>query len=223
MASERPKDVKAEEAPKHNGQAEEGRATEAAEEASEELKSKKSAVPKKRKAENDDKPTKAPRRSARGTEKTPVDPVKVINFLLSPEASDLCRPKDEAAAIAEKGDGFRTYSSQEFSPFEELVCAAILSRPISHTLGLRSIRTLLNEPYSFTSPKVIMEAGFDKVRIALDNAKTQHRQKTAEQLCNLATVTSENFSESQDDVSMEKVRKDSSKDVDQVFPKTLNL
>ena len=178
--------------------------------------SKTSAVPQKRKADRDEKPAKSVRRSARGAEKDPVDPVKVINFLLSSEAGDLCRPKDEAAQLAEKGENYRTYSSQEFSPFEELVCACVLSRPIGHTLGLRSIRTLFNDPYNFNTPKAITEAGFDEVRGALDNARTQHRQKTAAQLITLAEVVAERFSSGEDDVSMEKVRQDCSKDVDQV-------
>ena len=178
--------------------------------------SKTSAVPQKRKADKDGKPSKSVRRSARGAEKDPVDPVKVINFLLSSEAGDLCRSKDEAAQLAEKGENYRTYSSQEFSPFEELVCACVLSRPIGHTLGLRSIRTLFNDPYNFNTPKAIVEAGFDEVRGALDNARTQHRQKTAEQLITLAKVVAERFSSGEEDVSMEKVRQDCGMDVDQV-------
>ena len=223
MASEESKDAGTEEALKQNRQVGNGRTTEAVGKGSDEPESKpkKNTVPKKRKAEKDDQPTKAPRRSARGAEKAPIEPIKVINFLLSPEAGDLCRPREEAAAVAEKGAEFRTYSSQGFSPFEELMCATILSRPISHALGLRSIRTLLNEPHNFTTPKAIMDAGFDKVRIALDNARTQHRQKTAEQLCTLASVVSEKFNEGEDEVGMEKLRQDSSKDIDQVFSSRL--
>ena len=216
MVSEQAEKASPRETPQQNGNAEEGRAAETANESNPKSKAKKATTSKKRKAEKDDKPAKAPRRSARGAEKSTTDPVKVINFLLSSEASDLCRPKDEVADIAQKGEKYRTYSAHEFSPFEELMCAAILSRPISHALGLRSIRTLFNDPYNFTSPKTIMDAGFDEVRIALDNARTQHRQKTAEQLCTLATVVVDKFSQGKDDVSLEKVRQSSSRDVDQV-------
>ena len=210
MAIEEPKDPQVEENGMQNGH------NDKSTKLKKETKPKSSAVPKKRKADKDEKPAKAPRRSARGSEKNPIEPVRAINYLLSPDASNLCRPKDEAAQVAEKGDNYRTYSSHEFSPFEELLCACVLSRPISHALGLRSIRTLLNDPHNYTTPKAIIDAGFDQVRGALDEARTQHRQKTAEQLITLASVVAEKFSEGDKDVSMEKIRQDSNKDIDQV-------
>lgn len=41
-----------------------------------------------------------------------------------------------------------------------------LAKPISHRLGLRAIRTLLNEPYSLTTPAMVLDAGTDKLCVA---------------------------------------------------------
>ncbi|KAL9586323.1 MAG: hypothetical protein Q9212_000991 [Teloschistes hypoglaucus] len=167
-----------------------------------------SAAPIKRKAETNNAPSKAPRRSARGASSAQPDLVKLINHLLSPASLDSCRPKDEIEDVQKRGKDLRTYSSSTFSPFEELICAVILSRPISHALGLRSIRTLLNEPHNFTTPKKIREAGFEPVRKALDEARTQHRQKTAEELVLLADAVAEHLGDGEEDVSLERVRRE---------------
>ena len=55
-----------------------------------------------------------------------------------------------------KTDG-RTYRTEpgSLSPFEELVCAVVLAKPISHKLGIRSIAVLLNKPYAYTTPKAL--------------------------------------------------------------------
>jgi len=150
---------------------------------SEDPKSNTSTIPSKRKAiSQDPTPSKVARRSARSAPPQATDPTKILNFLLSPSALPLCRPKDETEALKADNSPHRTYASSTFSPFEELVCAVILSRPISHALGVRSIRTLLNAPCEFTTPKAIREAGAEGRREALDIAKTQHRQKTADEL-----------------------------------------
>lgn len=82
-------------------------------------------------------------------------------------------------------EGLRTYRSPDLTPFEQLLCAVLLSKPISHTLGLRSIRTVLSPPYSFGTPKALDEAGNEGRREALWEARTQHKEKTAEQLGSL--------------------------------------
>ena len=173
-------------------------------------------VPSKRKAKSMDEPSKTPRRSARGNPPASVAPVKILQFLLSPASLDICRPKDEIEDIKERGAGIRTYSASSFSPFEELVCAVVLSRPISHALGLRSIRTIFNSPYEFTTPKKLREAGSEGIREALDVARTQHRQKTAEELSLLASAVVESLGDGEDDVSLEGVRKEADYDVDKV-------
>ncbi|KAI4091125.1 MAG: hypothetical protein LQ344_004353 [Seirophora lacunosa] len=171
---------------------------------------KDSSVPSKRKgnAKTKDNPSKAPRRSARGAPQPQPDPVKLLQYLLSPASLDACRPKDETEDLKTRGGHLRTYSASTFTPFEELVCAVILSRPISHALGLRSIRTLFNEPYEFTTPKKIRSAGFDGVIKAVNEARTQHRQKTAEELILLADAVVEHLGDGEDDVHLERVRKE---------------
>ncbi|KAL8672505.1 MAG: hypothetical protein Q9168_003043 [Polycauliona sp. 1 TL-2023] len=164
-----------------------------------------SAVPSKRKAKSDDAPARAPRRSARGAVKPQPDPVALINYLLSPGSLDSCRPKDEIED-AKTRSSLRTYSSSTFSPFEELMCAVILSRPISHALGLRSIRTLLNEPYNLTSPKKIRAGGFESVIKAVNEARTQHRQKTATELVMLADAVVDHLGDD-DENEREMIRK----------------
>ncbi|KAL8738962.1 MAG: hypothetical protein Q9181_000345 [Wetmoreana brouardii] len=172
----------------------------------------KAPVPSKRKANTKDGPAKAPRRSARGAPASQPDPLTLIKYLLSPESLDSCRPKDEIEDVQKRGKDLRTYSSSTFSPFEELICAVILSRPISHALGLRSIRTLFNEPHEYTTPKKIRDAGFEPIRKALDEARTQHRQKTAEELVILADAVVDYLGDGEDDVSLERVRRECGND-----------
>lgn len=90
----------------------------------------------------------------------------------------------------------------------------ILSRPIGHRLGLRSIRTIFNPPYEFTTPKKIREAGNERCRKALDEARTQHRQKTAEELVLLAEAVVNSLGHGDEDVSLERVREESGYDYD---------
>ena len=153
---------------------------------------------KKRKAQDSTgkEPPKASRRSARGAPSQSVDVVKLINFLLSPDSLRLCTPKDEFSEV-EKNPQLRTYSTNPFTPFEELVSALILSRPISHMLGVRSIRTIFNEPHNLNTPQAIRAQGQDGCRAALDDARTQHRQKTAEELVLLANAMCDEFNEAE--------------------------
>lgn len=92
---------------------------------------------------------------------------------------------DHAGEADEKEGKARTYTSPDLTPFEQLVCAALLSKPISHTLGLRAIRTILSPPFSLTSAKKMKEAGFEGRREAMWQARTQHKEKTATQLGDL--------------------------------------
>ena len=169
-------------------------------------------VSKKRKAQQPTDSNKAPRRSARSTPAPKGDPLKILQSLLSPSSLDLCRPKDEIEDLKNRGPDFRTYSSSNFTPFEELVCALILSRPIGHMLGVRSIRTIFNAPHELNTPKNIRAAGKEGCREALDQARTQHRQKTAEELVLLADATAEHLGHDEDDVTLNKVREESGHD-----------
>lgn len=79
-------------------------------------------------------------------------------------------------------------------------------------LGLRSIRTIFNPPYEFTTPKKILEAGNEGCRQALDKARTQHRQKTAEELVLLADAVVHSLGRGDEDVSWERVREESGRE-----------
>ena len=179
---------------------------------------KSSTIPSKRKAKAPSSPSKAPRRSARSVPKNARSPIQILHFLLSPDSLTLTRPKDEVAALSdsEPDAKVRTYSESEFTAFEELMCAVILSRPISHALGVRSIRTLLSPPYEFSTPEKLKEAGFEGVRKALDEARTQHRQKTAEELVGLGEAVTGPIGEGKGSWE-EAVREKLKEDVDEVL------
>lgn len=113
---------------------------------------------------------------------------QIISFLLSKDSLPYCYPSDELDA-AKSGKFKKCYSTTPpslFTPFEHLVTAHLLSKPLSHVLGMRSTRTLLNEPYSFSTPGKMRAAGEKKIWDALETARTQHRQKTATYLYDMA-------------------------------------
>ncbi|KAK4686165.1 hypothetical protein P7C73_g3963, partial [Tremellales sp. Uapishka_1] len=77
------------------------------------------------------------------------------------------------------------YPSSGITPFQNLVCAAILSKPLSHKLGLRTIQTLLNPPFGIRTIDDLDEAGYEGRRKVMWDARTQHKEKTASQLGDL--------------------------------------
>ncbi|KAI7186383.1 hypothetical protein KC363_g6611 [Hortaea werneckii] len=170
---------------------------------------------KRKKATASDDPAKAPRRSGRGAPKAQPSKQQLLKFLLSEPASVLCRPDDEAEDMKNRGD-IRTYSTSVLTPFEELTCAVILSRPISHRLGLRTIRTILNPPYNFTSAKAVQDAGNEKHIQAVWDARTQHKEKTAGEIGMIADVVLEKFTADGDKngTQLERVRTECNKDVE---------
>ncbi|GAB7349271.1 hypothetical protein MBLNU459_g8419t1 [Dothideomycetes sp. NU459] len=151
------------------------------------------------------------RKSGRSAPKTQPTQEKLLNYLLSDAAESLCRSQDEADDIETRGADIKTYASTALSPFEDLLCAVVLSRPISHRLGLRTIRTILNAPYTFTTPKAIIEAGDEKRHQALFDAKTQHKGKTAEQIGLIAEVVATKFGKDDTDTGLEKLRDEANK------------
>ncbi|KAK1541070.1 hypothetical protein CPAR01_07059 [Colletotrichum paranaense] len=78
-----------------------------------------------------------------------------------------------------------TYPDSTLTPFQNLVAALLLSKPISHRLGLRTINTLLNPPFGLRTPQDLNEAGFEGRRKVMWEARTQHKEKTAVQLGDL--------------------------------------
>lgn len=136
-------------------------------------------------------PNKAQKTSETEATRPEASPAQVLKLLLSDAALDICRPEDERKDLQERGKDIVTYSAL-LSPFEELLCAVILSRPISHRLGLRSIRTIFNPPYSFRNAEAIKKAGSEKVHQALWDARTQHKGKTADEITLIADAVSDN-------------------------------
>lgn len=144
-------------------------------------------------ATNTKAPPKIPRQGSRSSGRTPASTEgpsihQTINFLLSAQSIPYCYPEDELNASKSK-EFKKTYSMtppSSFNPFEQLIIAHCLSKPLSHTLGMRSIRTLLNPPYSLNTPQKIKEAGEKRVWEGLEAARTQHRQKTAAYIYQMA-------------------------------------
>lgn len=146
-----------------------------------------------------------------------------------------------------KTDG-RTYRTEpgSLSPFEELVCAVVLAKPISHKLGIRTIAVLLSKPYAYTTPKALKASSEEQRCVgvlrrlelravpcgmralggrtrsrasrqeALDAAHTQHRQKTNAQLATLADAVIDSFASSPTDTTLSKLRDDSSRNPDEM-------
>ncbi|ETN39958.1 uncharacterized protein HMPREF1541_06185 [Cyphellophora europaea CBS 101466] len=78
-----------------------------------------------------------------------------------------------------------TYPDSHLTPFQNLVAALILSKPLSHRLGMRTINTLLNAPFGLRTVRDLDEAGFEGRRKVMWEARTQHKEKTAAQLGDL--------------------------------------
>jgi hypothetical protein len=129
-------------------------------------------------------PRQGSRSSTRGKDKSgagSASPKQLLNFLLNASALEYCFPSDDLEA-GKSSKSYKSYSltsPTSFTPFEHLVTAHLLSKPLSHKLGLRSTRTLLNAPFSLNTAEKIVKEGEKRVWEALEEAKTQHRQKTA--------------------------------------------
>lgn len=140
------------------------------------------------------------RKSARSAPKADPSQEQLLKYMLSADAADLCRPEDEARDLASRKEPEKvvTYTSSVLNPFQELVCAVVLSRPISHMLGLRTSRTIFNDPYNFTSAKKMQDAGMETIHQSLWDARTQHKAKTADQLGALADIALDLLSDEKD-------------------------
>ena len=90
----------------------------------------------------------------------------------------------------------------------------LTGRIFSHALGLRSIRTLFNEPYSLNTPKAMKTAGKDGIWNALDKARTQHKGKTAEELSLFANTLGQHLGEDENDVNLQKLRDEAGRDAE---------
>jgi len=155
---------------------------------------------KKRKQRPEKEPRQGSPKSARTAPPAEPSQSQLLQYMLSDDATELCRPADEARDLASRTDGKSavTYTSSVLNPFQELVSAVVLSRPISHMLGLRTLRTIFNAPYEFNNAKAIQDAGLDKVHKALWDSRTQHKAKTADQLSYLGDLVLEYFADKDD-------------------------
>lgn len=160
-------------------------------------------------------PRKGSRRSGRSDGKAEPSKSQLLQYMLSQPCADLTRPDDEEEDLKSRGD-IKTYSNTPLNPFEELLCAVILSKPISHRLGLRTIRTVLNSPYSFNGAKALKDAGDEKRLKSVYDARTQHKDKTAAQMGTIANAVLDNFTASEDKegTQLGKLLADSGDDMD---------
>ncbi|KAF6836647.1 hypothetical protein CMUS01_05351 [Colletotrichum musicola] len=109
---------------------------------------------------------------------------------ITPPPDDAGKSSQTQTNGNENGDGDKnepllTYPDSTLTPFQNLVAALLLSKPISHRLGLRTINTLLNPPFGLRTPQDLDEAGFQGRRKVMWEARTQHKEKTAAQLGDL--------------------------------------
>lgn len=108
---------------------------------------------------------------------------------LPPSEQSKATPTEEAgklsAPTSEQEGSYLRYPHSPLTPFQNLICACILSKPLSHRLGLRTIHTLLNPPFGLRTLKDLDEAGYEGRRKVMWEARTQHKEKTAGQLGNV--------------------------------------
>ncbi|WWD16521.1 hypothetical protein CI109_100948 [Kwoniella shandongensis] len=81
--------------------------------------------------------------------------------------------------------GLFRYPHSKQTPFQCLLSALLLSKPLSHKLGIRTICTLFNEPFLFGKYENLEEADEERRLESLWVARTQHKDKTAIQMGDL--------------------------------------
>ncbi|KAL8940401.1 MAG: hypothetical protein Q9211_002290 [Gyalolechia sp. 1 TL-2023] len=147
------------------------------------------AVPSKRTANAKDTRAKAPRRSTRGSTQKPTR----------------CRQAHQSPPVP--SEHLNIYASSHLTPFEEFDMRR-RSQPSFSAMcwacdpfgPCSTIRIIL----PFTTPKKIRIAGFRPVEKALDEARTQHRQRTAEGSVLSADAVVGHLGDGEGDVSLEK-------------------
>lgn len=121
-----------------------------------------------------------------------------------PEGSNAKTPPPEDAGKNSDSDSkILRYPQSDLTPFQNLVSACILSKPLSHKLGLRTIQTLLNPPFGLRTLKDLDEAGYEGRRKVMWEARTQHKEKTAGQLGNLVDGIRDMCGEKDDDKELD--------------------
>ena len=125
---------------------------------------------------------------------------------LAPGGTAKTPPPEEAGKQESKnGEKVLRYPQSDLTPFQNLVSACILSKPLSHRLGLRTIQTLLNPPFGLRTLKDLDEAGYEGRRKVMWEARTQHKEKTAGQLGNVVDGIRELCGEQDDDKQLDQL------------------
>lgn len=114
-------------------------------------------------------------------------------------------PKEESGQMKKTSSKSRGYSSKDLTPFEVLLCAVLMSKPLSHRLGLRTISTLFSPPFGLNTPQALDKAGYEGRREAMYEARTQHKDKTASQLGDLVEGLRKICKDDQDIISLKAV------------------
>lgn len=65
----------------------------------------------------------------------------------------------ETGGVMNPGVGDVTTSPAAFTPFEHLLTASLLAKPLSHRLGMRTMHTFLNAPFDLNSPEKYCQGG----------------------------------------------------------------
>lgn len=129
-------------------------------------------------------------------------PEEILKYLLLDSTLDSISPPE----ILEPGCAKELrYPHSDLPPFCSLVSALLLSKPFSHRLGMRAIHQLLNDPYNFTTPKSVLEAGGDARWQALMDAHTLHKDKTSGQLRDLAQLIKDEHPEDYDNSDLKQL------------------
>merc|ERR1712093_714853 len=154
------------------------------------------------------KPEASSKRKRSPTPPTSDDQLKrVLSFLLNDAPN-----KFGNGASAKQPNLFDHIAhSKDYTPFQNLVAAAVMSKPISSRLGVRTLLTIFDDAkdgVDFSTPEKLRDAGEDGRYDALSKAKTQHKDKTSLQLGRLADRVIEMYSESEGDTSLKKLRED---------------
>lgn len=108
------------------------------------------------------------------------------------------------------------YPHSDLSPFCCLISALLLSKPFSHRLGMRAIHQVFSAPYSFITPKAVLETGGDERWQALEDAHTLHKEKTSGQFRDLAQLIKDNYPEDYDNGDLGQFHKAAEGDVDKL-------
>ncbi|KAK8861569.1 hypothetical protein IAR55_002391 [Kwoniella newhampshirensis] len=148
----------------------------------------------------------APPRPVRTGTQSASSKAAALEWLLSDEAYELAnpfpkppvKPSKSARASLTKSPYFTTkdenerleggllrYPHSKLTPFQCLLSALLLSKPLSHKLGIRTICTLFNPPFDFGIFEKLEDADEERRLESLWVARTQHKDKTAIQMGDL--------------------------------------